>query len=61
MTSIQTGNQTKLEWLRSAVHEGIDDIERGNYTALRSNEELEEFVHEIHAELSGAFNPPGGS
>ena len=47
-------NQAKLEWLRSAVQEGIDDIKRGDYTALRSNEELEEFIDRIHTESSAA-------
>ena len=58
LEQLEQENQAKLEWLRSAVREGIDDIERGDYTALRSNEELEEFIDQIHAESSAAAVEP---
>jgi antitoxin ParD1/3/4 len=33
-------DKAKLEWLRGAVKEGFDDIERGDYVTLRSNREI---------------------
>jgi antitoxin ParD1/3/4 len=50
-------NRTKLEWIRSAVREGIEDLERGEYTVLRSRGEIDDFVSaicdEVIAEESG--------
>ncbi len=46
-------DRAKLEWLRSAVQEGVDDIERGNYTELRSREDIERFMNQVHEEASG--------
>ena len=45
-------DQAKLEWLRGAVQEGIDDIERGDSTTLRSRAEIEDFLRQIHEEGS---------
>lgn len=51
----------KIEWLRSAAKEGFDAIERGDYTARRSEEEIDEFPEQIHeevsAELTRAYEP----
>ena len=46
-------NRAKLEWLRAAVQEGIDDLQRGHYTTLRSRQEIDEFMSQIHEEASG--------
>lgn len=47
----------KVEWLRSAVKEGFDAIERGEYTTLNSDAELRTFMRgiqqEVAAELDG--------
>jgi antitoxin ParD1/3/4 len=43
-------DQARLEWLRAAVQEGIDDLERGDYTTLRSREQIDEFMSQIHEE-----------
>ena len=40
----QAEDQAKIEWLRSAAQEGIDAIERGDYTTLRSRSEISAFV-----------------
>ena len=45
-------NQAKLEWLRSAVQLGIDDIESGDYTEIRSGRDLDAFMREIREETS---------
>ena len=33
-------DKARIEWLRSAAHEGFDEIERGNFTTLTSRKEL---------------------
>jgi antitoxin ParD1/3/4 len=33
-------DRAKIEWLRGAVQEGVDAIERGEYVTLRSPEEI---------------------
>lgn len=33
-------DRAKIEWLRGAVQEGVDAIERGEYVTLRSREEI---------------------
>jgi antitoxin ParD1/3/4 len=45
-------DRAKLEWLRSAVQEGVDDIKRGDYTELRSREDIERFMNQVHEEAS---------
>lgn len=45
-------DQAKLEWLRSAAQEGFDAIDRGDYTAIRSNQELDVFLDQIEAEVT---------
>ena len=40
----QQEDQAKLEWLRSAVQEGIEAIERGEYTTLHSRDDIEALV-----------------
>ncbi len=48
----QQDDQAKLEWLRAAAKEGFDAIERGDYTEINSDEELDAFMDEIGAEVS---------
>lgn len=43
----QKEEAAKLAWLRGAVQEGIDDIEKGNYTVLETDEDLDNFMNEI--------------
>jgi antitoxin ParD1/3/4 len=45
-------DQTKLELLRSAAKDGFDAIDRGDCTAIRSNEELDAFFDQIEAEVT---------
>lgn len=40
-------DQARLEWLRAAVQEGIDDMERGDYTTLRSEREIKDCVRQL--------------
>jgi antitoxin ParD1/3/4 len=37
-------DKAKIDWLRSAVKEGNDDIERGEYVSLKSRRDIKEFV-----------------
>lgn len=37
----------KIEWIRSAALEGFAQIERGEYIALETDEEIDAFVREI--------------
>jgi predicted transcriptional regulator len=41
----------KLEWLRAAAKEGFDAIDRGEYTELKSPEELDHFMDQIYEEV----------
>lgn len=45
-------DKAKLEWLRTAATEGFDAIERGDFVALNSKEEIGTFLREIHEEVS---------
>ncbi len=47
----QREDQAKLEWLRSAAQEGIDAIERGDYTALHSRAEIRSLVRSAGSAL----------
>jgi len=40
----QQEDKARIEWLRGAAQEGIDAIERGDYTTLRSRAEISSFV-----------------
>ena len=55
-------DKARLKWLRAAVKEGIDDIDRGNYTTLRSGQEIDDFVRQLREETTAgraAENPRG--
>jgi antitoxin ParD1/3/4 len=45
-------DKARLEWLRAAAKEGFDAIDRGDYTALNSEEEIGAFLGEIREEAS---------
>jgi len=45
-------DQAKLEWLRAAAKEGFDDIDRGDYVTLRSDEDIDALFDQIHREVS---------
>ena len=44
-------DMAKLEWLRAAAKEGFDDFERGHYVTLNSEQEIKDFLREIHEEV----------
>ena len=44
-------DEAKLEWLRSAAKEGFEAIEKGDYTILRSDDDLNSFMDEISKEI----------
>jgi antitoxin ParD1/3/4 len=48
-------DKAKLEWLQAAVKEGIDDIERGDYATLRSDQEISDFMRELREEAAAAL------
>jgi antitoxin ParD1/3/4 len=45
-------DKAKLEWLRAAIKEGVDDIERGDHMTLRSNREISDFVRQLRKEAA---------
>ena len=45
-------DRAKIEWLRGAAKEGFDAIERGDYAALDSEEELDAFLGKIREEVT---------
>jgi antitoxin ParD1/3/4 len=47
----QQEDRAKLKWLRDAAKEGFDDIERGDYVTLRSEEDIDNLMSEIHEEV----------
>jgi antitoxin ParD1/3/4 len=44
--------RAKLKWLGSAVSEGIEDVEDGRYTALRSGEEVASFMRQLRRQVA---------
>jgi Arc/MetJ-type ribon-helix-helix transcriptional regulator len=46
--------RAKIEWLRNAVQEGMDSIERGESTILRSRQELRNFLASLSARRRSA-------
>jgi antitoxin ParD1/3/4 len=49
-------DKARLEWLRAAAKDGFEAIDRGDYAALNSEEEIGAFLREIHEEVS--VGPP---
>ena len=45
-------DKDKIEWLRAAAKEGFDQLDRGDYVALNSEEDLDAFLDQIHEEVS---------
>ncbi len=45
-------DQAKLEWLRAAAKEGFAAGDRGDYTSLNSADDLDDFLEQIHDEVS---------
>jgi antitoxin ParD1/3/4 len=43
----QREDEARIEWLRGAAQEGIDAIERGDYTVLRSRAEISSTVRSV--------------
>lgn len=48
-------NKARLKWLRAAVKQGIDDIDRGDYTALRPSREIDDFMRRLREEALSAI------
>ena len=46
-------DKARLEWLRAAVKEGIDDIECGDFVILRSDREINDFMRQLRKEAAG--------
>ena len=51
----QQEDKAKLKWLGAAVKEGLEDIEGGHYTTLRSDREIRDFMGEARREASAEF------
>jgi antitoxin ParD1/3/4 len=48
--------KARLKWLQEAAQVGIDDMEAGRYTTLRSREDIEDFMRGIHEEVAREMN-----
>ena len=48
-------DKAKLQWLRAVAKDGFDAIGRGEYAALRSHREIEDFIHQIGEEASAGL------
>jgi antitoxin ParD1/3/4 len=46
-------DKARLNWLRAAVKEGFDDMERGDYVTLRSDREIKDFMRRLRKEAAG--------
>ena len=55
-------DRAKIEWLRSAAKEGFDAADHGDYVALRSDQEIDDFVDQARREVTGklAVEPSRG-
>ena len=45
-------DKAKLEWLRAAAKEGFDAADRGEYVTLNSDQEIKDYLREIHEEVA---------
>lgn len=45
-------DKAKLEWLRAAAKKGFEAADRGEYTVVRSREELHSLLMHIHQQAS---------
>ena len=45
-------DKARIEWLRAAAKEGFDQLDRGDYVTLNSEEDLDAFLGQIHQEVS---------
>jgi antitoxin ParD1/3/4 len=45
-------DRAKLEWLRSAAHEGFEDADRGAYLTLRSDQDIDDVVDKARREVT---------
>ena len=48
----QAEDKARIQWLRRAAREGFDALEQGQYTAIRSDKELDQFLSGIQREVS---------
>jgi antitoxin ParD1/3/4 len=48
----QQEDKAKLEWLRAAAKEGFDDIDRGDFVTLRTDQDIEELMRRAIEEAS---------
>ena len=45
-------DEAKIEWLRSAAKAGFDEIERGDYVTLRSDQDIDHLVDQLRRKVS---------
>jgi antitoxin ParD1/3/4 len=45
-------DKAKIEWLRGAAKEGFAAADHGDYTTLRSDQEIDDFVDQVRREAS---------
>ncbi len=47
----QEEDRARIEWLRGAVQEGVDAMDRGDFVSLRSHEDLDEYMRDIREKI----------
>lgn len=52
-------DRAKLKWLRGAVKEGLEQIDRGEFVELRSLDELEQHIDQLGKEASTKLTTQG--
>jgi antitoxin ParD1/3/4 len=48
----ELADKAKLDWLRASANEGFVAADRGDYTVLGDDQEITDFVREVHEEAS---------
>lgn len=48
----EQGNNAIIEWLRAAAKEGFDQLDRGEYVTLNSEQARDSFLDHIHKDIS---------
>jgi len=45
-------DRARIEWLRSATKDGLDDIDSGDYVTLHSGEEIDNLIDQVRQKVT---------
>ena len=51
-------DKAKIEWLRSAVQEGVDAMERGDYIVLDTDQDIDAMMNDLRSKRSSRAAEP---